>query len=79
MRRRNLKCAQTTGGNHLTELEMTKEIIIAMIQTGGIAFSSANGCDEALKLNTSVSNAKAVTVALETVYAGIIETEEKPR
>ena len=59
------------------ETQLAKEIVIAIIESGGIPFASndANHTQD----SASEKNAKAVAAAFEIVYAGILESKNKTR
>ena len=59
------------------ETQLAKEIVIAMIESGGIPFASNDG--NHTQNSASEKNAKAVAAAFEIVYAGILESKNKTR
>lgn len=59
------------------ETQLAKEIVIAMIESGGIPFASNDG--NHTQDGASEKNAKAVAAAFEIVYAGILESKNKTR
>ena len=59
------------------ETQLAKEIVIAMIENGGIPFASNDA--HHTQNSASEKNAKAVAAAFEIVYAGILESKNKIR